>query len=128
MRANNRVQRIVAPGPTGWGGNPNTCPCCGTAAVHTNHAPPHDIDIHATCEALIKRCATGEMEVVRGDCPLEKMEDLFYTETKYTIAQFLRCHVCGKLLFWGLCVRGAPVYKVVKEAAVNNWQREDESK
>ena len=101
------------------------CPCCSTNVIYNNHESPHNIDIHATCEALIKRCNSGEMKVIRGDCPLEMMEDLLYTDTVYTIVQFILCNVCGRVIFWGLCIRGAPVYKEVEESEIERWQWED---
>ena len=104
---------------------PPPCLCCETAVIYNNRTPPHNINIQATCDELIKRCSNGEMNVIRGDCPLEMMVGLLEADTVFTIVQFLHCTVCNKTIFWGLCVRGAPIYKVVERYEVDNWRWED---
>lgn len=98
------------------------CSCCGTVVVYNDGTPPHNINIVATTNALIQRVSNGSMAVIKGDCPLEDMFALIDAETKYTVVQFLRCQACGNMLFWGVCIRGAPVYKVSDEEAVYNWR------
>ena len=105
-----------------------SCPCCGTAVIYNNGKPPHNINIQATCDELIKRCSNGEMNVIRGDCPIEMMVSLFNMDTVYTIVQFLHCNACSKTIFWGLCVRGAPIYKAVERDKVDKWPWEDKRK
>lgn len=97
------------------------CDCCGGAVAYTDHEPPHNINMLVTTNALIERVRDGRMTRLKGDCPLEEMIDWFDAERKYTIVQFLRCESCGNLIFWGLCVRGAPVYKVSDEESLHNW-------
>ena len=107
---------------------PKSCPCCSTAVIYNDRTPPHNINIQATCDELIKRCSNGEMNVIRGDCPIEMMVGLFNTDTIYTIVQFLHCNACSKTIFWGLCVRGAPIYKAVERDKVDKWPWEDKRK
>ena len=104
------------------------CTCCDTAVIYNDITPPHNINIRATCDELIKRCSNGDMYVIRGDCPLEMMVGLLEKETVYTLVQFLHCNKCDKTIFWGLCVRGVPIYKVVKEDEVDKWAWEDKLK
>lgn len=92
------------------------CPTCDAALVRTGGAPPHDIDIAATTNALQERVAAGRMREVAGDVPLVDMLDLFAADTKYTIVSYLACSDCDRLLFWGLCIRGAPIFKHVDHA------------
>ena len=105
-----------------------SCPCCEAAVIYNNERPPHNINIKATCDEIIKRCASKEMSVIRGDCPLDLMLDLLAADTVYTIVQFLQCNVCGKTIFWGLCIRGAPIYKTVERHEADSWPWEDKSK
>lgn len=97
------------------------CDTCDTAVVRNDRKPPHDIDITATIDALSDRVRRGRMRFVSGDVPLEDMLDLAYSELRYTIVSFLRCEDCGRMRFWGLCIRGAPVYKVVEDSAPHQW-------
>ena len=97
------------------------CDCCSNTVVYNKENPPHNIDIQATCDALIEQCASGKMTVVRGDCPLEKMVELLVSDTKYTIVQFIKCNNCGRIIFWGLCIRGAPIYRISDEREIENW-------
>ena len=103
------------------------CHCCGTALVHCTGDPSYNIDATATTDALIERISDGRMSVIKGDCPLEKMMKLFWADMKYTIVQFLRCHECGNVLFWGLCVRGAPIYKAASDHEARRWPWTNES-
>ena len=104
------------------------CSCCGTAVIYNNEAASCSINITATCDELIKRCSTGEMTVIRGDCPLEMMVGLLAADTVYTIVQFLCCNVCGNTIFWGLCIRGKPIYKTAQAYEVNEWRWENKEK
>ncbi|SDC17357.1 hypothetical protein [Nocardioides lianchengensis] len=84
------------------------CPCCETVAVG---APDGHLDLAATQANLEGRVADGRMRVLAADVPLEEMVDLLVADTKYTIVTFLGCLVCGRTIFWGLCIRGRPVYR-----------------
>lgn len=84
---------------------------CDSARTSSDGTPPHDIDIAATTAALQDRVAAGRMREVAGDVPLADMIDLFAADMKYTIVSFLECLDCGQLLEWGLCIRGAPIFK-----------------
>ena len=57
------------------------------------------------------------MRYVRGDVPLEDMVALAESDLKYTIVSYLECEDCGSTRFWGLCIRGAPVYRVAQADA-----------
>ena len=67
------------------------------------------------------------MYVIRGDCPLEMMADLLYAETVYAIVQFLHCNICSKTIQWGVCIRGAPIYKAVEKDVVDRWPWDNKS-
>ena len=101
---------------------PETCICCDTVLVHHHGEPPHNVNIPATNDAIIERVSSKRMSVIKGDCPLNEMVEWLVSDKKYTIVQFLRCHECGNVIFWGLCVRGAPVYKVSDDASMQRWR------
>ncbi len=82
------------------------CETCDTAGVPGAGAIPWDID--ATTDALILRARAGTMRELRHDVPLEDMVPLLESDMKYTIVSFVECLDCGRVLFWGLCIRGAP--------------------
>jgi len=103
------------------------CDCCESALIYNNEYPEY-INIKATNDELIKRCNAGKMHVIRGDCPLEMMLSLLEADTVYTIVQFLHCNVCGKTIFWGLCIRGDPIFKIVERYEVEQWRWTDKSK
>lgn len=85
------------------------CDTCDTAGVPGSGAIPWDID--ATTGALIQRVSTGRMRELRGDVPLGDMTALLESDLKYTIVSFLECLDCGRVLFWGLCIRGNPILR-----------------
>ncbi|SEE89299.1 hypothetical protein [Jiangella alba] len=96
------------------------CPTCDTARVS---APgPHSIDPYATTDALIERVESGRMLELRGDVPLVDMMALAESDLKYTIVSYLECRRCRRILFWGLCIRGAPIFQHVDAAAVDAWE------
>ncbi|MFC0197458.1 hypothetical protein ACFFIR_11345 [Microbacterium arthrosphaerae] len=93
------------------------CQTCEPALVRTAGRPPHDIDIVRTIDALKLRVDSGSMRYVRGDVPLEDMLALARSDLKYTIVSYLECDECGRTWFWGLCIRGAPIYESVEADA-----------
>ena len=97
------------------------CATCDTALARKAGTPPHDVDVAKTSEALKERVERGRMRWLRGDVPLEDMLALAESDMKYTIVSFLACEECGRTRFWGLCIRGAPSYKVVDEDAPSTW-------
>jgi hypothetical protein len=104
-----------------------TTPCltCESALVRADADPPHDIDIVATTDALSSLVEAGRIREKRGDVPLADMLDLLHSEQKYTIVSYLDCLACGRTIFWGLCVRGAPVFRHVAAAEVSAHRWED---
>lgn len=100
------------------------CTTCDSALVRSDGEPPHDIDIAATIAALHERVVAGRMREVAGDVPLVDMVDLFASDMKYTIVSYLECSECDRLLFWGLCIRGAPIFRHVDHArlATHRWE------
>lgn len=95
------------------------CQTCDTAGVPSTGALPWDID--ATTAALIRRVGEGRMHELRHDVPLEDMIALLESELQYTIATFMDCRDCGRVLFWGLCIRGNPILRHVQRTAIDRW-------
>lgn len=103
------------------GGMGTDCATCDTALVRNAGTPPHDVEVAKTSEALKERVESGRMRYLRGDVPLEDMLALAESDMKYTIVSFLVCEECGRTRFWGLCIRGAPSFKVVDVDAPSKW-------
>ncbi|TFD52933.1 hypothetical protein E3T55_05840 [Cryobacterium frigoriphilum] len=100
-----------------------TCDTCEPAFIRTAAPPPHNVDVVGTINALASRVASGRMRYLRGDVPLMDMLDLARSELKFTIVSFMQCEDCGAVKFWGLCIRGAPIYKTVgaERPALYQW-------
>ena len=90
-----------------------SCDVCETALVHNDGTPPHDIAIQRTSEELQRRVNEGRMRFIHGDVPLGDMLALAMSDLKFTIISYLECLACGRTWFWGLCIRGAPIYRPV---------------
>lgn len=95
------------------------CETCDTIGVPGAGATGWDID--ATTEALIQRVRTKSMREVRHDVPLDDMIALLESERKYTICSFLECLDCGRVLFWGLCIRGNPILRHADRTEIDRW-------
>lgn len=80
-------------------------------------------DIDATTDALLRRVESGRMRELRGDVPLADMIALLESELKYTVVMYLDCLDCGRVILWGLCVRGDPILRQVSssESARRPW-------
>ena len=103
----------------------NTCSCCGSVVVYRD--PQHNnIDIEATHKAIVKKVSEKSMVVIKGDCPLSEMLELLESDMKYTVVQFLRCDECKNVIFWGLCIRGKPIYKISDENSISKWPWEND--
>lgn len=63
------------------------------------------------------------MRELRGDVPLADMIAPLESELKYTVVMYLDCLDCGRVIFWGLCVRGDPILRQVSssESARRPW-------
>lgn len=85
---------------------------------------PHRRDVEAITAALLERVAAGTMREVRGDVPLADMVDLLVSEQKYAIVAFVECLGCARTLFWGLCVRGAPILRRADPTEAEGWRWE----
>lgn len=96
------------------------CETSDTAGVPGAGAIPWDID--ATTDALILRARAGTMRELRHDVPLEDMVPLLESDMKYTIVSFVECLDCGRVLFWGLCIRGAPILRHTDRSEIDRWQ------
>lgn len=96
------------------------CDTCDSVGVPGVGALPWDID--ATTEALIDRVRAGRMHELRGDVPLEDMIPLLESELMYTIVSFVECLDCGRVLFWGLCVRGNPILRHAERTEIDHRQ------
>lgn len=104
-----------------------SCTCCDRDDVVTAHASHGDneaIDIGSTQRAIEQRIADGRFEVIRADVPVEQMLDELERDVMYTIVSYLTCTVSGETVFWGLCIRGDPIYQHVDpvEPFVRRWE------
>jgi hypothetical protein len=102
------------------------CPCCDTDIVapkhETSYRPGESIlDIRSTHAAVEARVADGRFEVIRSDVPIDRMLSVLDEESKYTIVAYLRCTLSSETIFWGLSIRGDPIYRHTNESAPFVW-------
>lgn len=88
---------------------------------HLNYLP-----VHAMLSAMLKQ---RRLELYAGDCPFDKMTEILESETHYTVCFYLKCTECAAYYFFGACIRGAPVYKVIDDISTVDldkqlWGRE----
>ena len=93
----------------------------GAAAFESLSGRERALDAFATLTNLRSQVDAGRMRLLRADAPLDSVWELFLAEAKYTLVSFLRCEHCGEDVFFGLCVRGAPIYKTVPHDDVDHW-------
>jgi hypothetical protein len=64
---------------------------------------------------------SGGLVLLKADCPLDRTADIWRAETMYTMAHFLRCTRCGSYIFFGLAVRGWPIYREADRDEIEHW-------
>jgi hypothetical protein len=97
------------------------CDVCTSVAVYRDSYGRRVIDIAPTEDRLAEKLDDGRMRVLRADVPLRDMMPLARADLKFTIVLFARCEVCGTTWFYGLCIRGQPMYKAVEAGAEDTW-------
>ncbi|WP_182524284.1 hypothetical protein [Nocardioides dongkuii] len=93
--------------------DPGHCSCCDEVAVRSGDR----LDLLATQANVEARLAAGRLRVLRADVPVDQMVALLERDTKYTIVSYLACVTCGATYFWGLCIRGEPIWRRVEPDA-----------
>jgi hypothetical protein len=61
------------------------------------------IDVHVTTGRLLDRVRSADMVLLRADCPLERTNEIFEAETRYTLRHYLRCQRWDRTV-----LRGSP--------------------
>lgn len=94
----------------------NSCPVCDPEVVtpmRPDLRQPDELilDLTATQGAVEERLADGRFEVIRADFPVTRMLHELEKDEKYTIVSYLRCTVSDEVVFWGLSLRGGPIYR-----------------
>lgn len=56
-----------------------------------------------------------QLAIYAGDCPFDEMLKVLAEEKHYTTCFYLRCSECGKIYFFGACIRGTPIYKHIED-------------
>lgn len=74
---------------------------------HLNYLP-----IHSLIMAMLKQ---RRLELYAGDCPFDKMTEILESETHYTVCFYFKCPECDTFYFFGACIRGEPIYKVIND-------------
>lgn len=70
--------------------------------------------IKEVCRLIMLRIDKNEMEIYAADCLIEKIMEIVEKEEHYTICTYLKCLNCKNYYFFGICIRGEPVYKKVE--------------
>lgn len=93
------------------------------AQPHLNYPP-----LYAMLSEMLKE---RRLELYAGDCSFDRMTEVLEKETHYTVCFYLRCSECGKIYFFGACVRGEPKFEEISDITAENidkmlWGREGE--
>jgi hypothetical protein len=62
----------------------------------------------------------GRLELYAGDCPIEDVKEHLFKELHYTICHYFKCKSCNIYFFIGACIRGAPIYRIMKDINSEN--------
>ncbi|QOW61333.1 hypothetical protein [Treponema pedis] len=68
-------------------------------------------------ELLLNKIENKQLIIYAGDCKFKDMLHIIDEELHYTVCFYLQCPACGTFYFFGVCIRGAPVYKKLKSIA-----------
>lgn len=97
------------------------CNECHTIEVKFNAATK---DTHKSYVPLLNFLQSLEeqnrIELFAGDCLLGEAIEVLYEEKHYTVCHYLKCTYCGQIFFFGACIRGTPIYRVVDNIANEN--------
>lgn len=90
---------------------------------HLNYTP-----LHAMLSEMLKQ---RRLELYAGDCTFDEIPEVLDKETHYTVCSYLTCSECETVYFFGACVRGAPIFKEIRDITAENidsmlWGREGE--
>ncbi|UTC74707.1 hypothetical protein E4O03_10960 [Treponema sp. OMZ 792] len=62
-------------------------------------------------ELLLSKIENKQLKIYAGDCKFKDMLKIIDEELHFTVCFYLQCPACGIFYFFGVCIRGAPVYK-----------------
>lgn len=62
-------------------------------------------------ELLLSKIENEQLKIYAGDCKFKDMLKIIDEELHFTVCFYLQCPACGIFYFFGVCIRGAPVYK-----------------
>ena len=57
-----------------------------------------------------------------GDCTLSDAIKVLETEQHYTVCHYYKCIGCSQVFFFGACIRGTPIYKMIDDAEDVNYR------
>ncbi|MGC0368192.1 hypothetical protein [Microbacterium sp. SLBN-111] len=97
------------------------CEVCTTVPAYRDSYGERVLDIGLTEAHLGERLDDGRMRVLRGDVPLHDMVALAESDLKFTIVLFTQCEACRTTWFYGLCIRGQPIFKPDEPGAEYQW-------
>jgi|BioPla2DNA2_1021312.scaffolds.fasta_scaffold32279_4 hypothetical protein len=86
----------------------------GDSNSHYNYIP--------TLSFINEMVKQGRLELYAGDCPIEDVEKHLSEEIHYTIRHYFRCKSCNDYFFIGACIRGTPIYKIMKNVDSENFE------
>jgi hypothetical protein len=106
------------------------CPKCKEIRQAIDDGPKESIkyylELGPKFEAALSR---GDLDLVAGDCPVADVGRELEAEEHFTIQHYFQCVGCNEIFFWGICIRGAPIYRygesIPSNRALNNmiWGR-----
>lgn len=91
----------------------NNCDIVKRSFEGANSNPRLNLEpMHSLLSTLVER---KRLEIYAGDCHIKDMLDILEEDKQFTVCFYLRCPECGKIYFFGACVRGTPIYKYIKD-------------
>lgn len=61
-----------------------------------------------------------KIELFAGDCLLKDANEVLLEEKHYTVCHYIKCKSCSLVFFIGACIRGKPLFKVIKNIEKEN--------
>lgn len=80
-------------------------------------------DYNAVLGLLEELEKAGRIELLAGDCLLKDATEALDSEQHFTVCHYLKCRQCGQVFFFGACIRGAPIYKLIDDFSIVNLDR-----
>lgn len=70
-----------------------------------------EIDYLGTLGRVRDRIAAGDLDLLKGDCALDRIEEILRDESRFAVTHVFRCARCRAEWLLGACIRGVPIWR-----------------